>query len=75
MMDVVKPVPFFWLISIVFLLLYPLCLAIHRLFLSPIAHFPGSRLTALTGYYETYLDVFKGGQFTFQIQRWHEQYG
>lgn len=54
---------------------YAFALVIYRLLLSPIAGFPGSKLTAITGWYETYLDVFKGGQFTFQIQKWHEQYG
>ncbi len=54
---------------------YLFALAVYRLYLSPIAHFPGSKITALTGWYETYLDVFKKGQFTFQVQRWHEQYG
>ena len=51
------------------------CLTAYRLYLSPIAHFPGSKLTAATGWYETYLDVFKGGQFTFQLEKWHQQYG
>lgn len=50
-------------------------LVIYRLYFSPIAHFPGPKLTAATGWYETYLDVWKGGQFTFQIEKWHQQYG
>ena len=62
-------------VSAVLLLDYVLCLAVYRLFLSPIANFPGSKLTAATGWYETYLDVFKGGQFTFQVEKWHKQYG
>ena len=48
---------------------------LYRLYLSPIAKFPGSKLTAATGWYETYLDVFEGGQFTFKIEKWHKQYG
>lgn len=56
-------------------LAYLVVLALYRLYFSPIAHFPGSKITAVSGWYETYLDVFKGGQFTFQIQKWHEQYG
>ena len=54
---------------------YLLTLAIYRLYLSPIAHFPGSKIAAVSGWYETYLDVVKGGQFTFQIQKWHDEYG
>ncbi|KAI9675995.1 MAG: hypothetical protein M1817_000738 [Caeruleum heppii] len=59
----------------VFIVLYPLVLVIYRLYFSPIAHFPGSKLAAATGWYETWFDVFQGGQFTFQVERWHEQYG
>ncbi|KAJ5238509.1 cytochrome P450 [Penicillium chermesinum] len=50
-------------------------LALYRLYWSPIAHIPGPRLAALTGWYETFFDVFQGGQFTFQIEAWHQQYG
>ena len=55
--------------------LYFIALSIYRLFLSPIAHFPGSKLAALTGWYEAYYDIYKGGQFTFQVAKWHQQYG
>ena len=64
-----------YLLGAVLLVLYWLSLVISRLFLSPLARFPGSRLTAVTGWYETYLDVVKGGQFTFQIEKWHKRYG
>ena len=56
-------------------LIYLLSLVLYRLFFSPIAHFPGSKLSAVTGWYETYLDVYKGGQFTFQVEKWHQHYG
>ena len=55
-------------------ILYLLALVLYRLYLSPIAHFPSSKITAVSGWYGTYLDVVKGGQFTFQIQEWHRQY-
>jgi hypothetical protein len=67
--------PSLWLVSIASCLLYFVVLAVYRLYLSPIAYFPGSKITTISGWYETYLDVFKGGQFTFQIQKWHEKYG
>ena len=54
---------------------YGLALVVYRSFICPIAHFPGPKLTAITCWYETYYDVFKGGQFTFQIEKWHERYG
>ncbi len=52
-------------------------LFIYRLYLSPLAKFPGSKLAAGTGWYETYYQLVKGGggQFTFQIAKWHETYG
>ncbi|KAK1723035.1 hypothetical protein CaCOL14_001983 [Colletotrichum acutatum] len=56
-------------------LVYITGLIIYRLHFSPIANVPGSKLAGATGWYETYLDVFKGGQFTFQIEEWHRQYG
>ena len=56
-------------------IIYLVLLGLYRLYWSPIASFPGSKLTAVSGWYETYLDVFKGGQFTFQVQKWHQQYG
>ncbi|KAI1132772.1 cytochrome P450 [Nemania abortiva] len=55
--------------------LYFTSLVIYRLFFSPIAHIPGSKLAAATGWYETYFDIVLGGQFTFQIERWHQKYG
>jgi hypothetical protein len=54
---------------------YTLYGAIYRLYLSPIAKFPGPKLAALTLWYEFYYDVVKGGQYTFEIGRMHEKYG
>ncbi|KAI1389444.1 cytochrome P450 [Hypoxylon trugodes] len=65
------------IIASVILLLYVLALAFYRLYLSPLAKYPGPRLVALTQWYETYHDVFKqgGGRFIFEIARMHEKYG
>jgi hypothetical protein len=70
----------FTLISIIASASYVLflaALAIYRLYFSPIAKFPGSKLAALTQWHETYYEIVKkgGGQFTFQIRKWHERYG
>lgn len=54
---------------------YLIVLVVYRLYFSPLSHFPGSKLAAATGWYETYLDVFKGGQFIFQLEKWHQKYG
>lgn len=55
--------------------LYLVGLVVYRLYLSPLARFPGPKLAAASKWYEFYYDVVKRGQFTFQIQRMHEKYG
>ena len=56
--------------------LYLLTLAIYRLYLSPLAKFPGPKLAALTQWVETYHELRNpGGQFMWVYQKWHEQYG
>lgn len=50
-------------------------LAIYRLFLSPLARFPGPKLAALTGWYEVYFDCFKRGRFWVEIEEMHKKYG
>lgn len=54
---------------------YSVGLAFYRLFLSPLAGFPGPKLAALTGFYEFYYDFFKEGKYVFEIKKMHEQYG
>ena len=57
-------------------LLYLLSLAFYRLYLSPLAKFPGPKLAALTQWVETYHELrTPGGQFIWVYQKWHEQYG
>lgn len=57
------------------LLIYVISLAIYRLWLSPLARFPGPRLAALTLWYEFYHDVLRGGQYGRKIAELHEAYG
>ena len=47
----------------------------YRLFMSPLAKFPGPRLAAATRLYETYFQIIKGGVFTWHIDELHEKYG
>jgi hypothetical protein len=54
---------------------YLIALATYRLFLSPIAQFPGPTLAALSRWYEFYYEVILRGQFTFHLAELHEQYG
>lgn len=56
-------------------ILYSVGLAFHRLFLSPLAAFPGPKIAALTGFYEFYYDFFKGGKYIFEIEKMHKAYG
>ena len=57
--------------------IYTCVLITYRLYFSPLSKFPGSKLAAATGWYETFFQLVKGGggQFTFQIGKWHEKYG
>jgi hypothetical protein len=66
-----------FLAALVGIIAYTAALAVYRLYFSPLAGFPGSKLAAVTGWYETYYQLLKdgGGQFTFKIAKWHEQYG
>lgn len=64
------------ILAVTGLFLYLLSLAIYRLYLSPLAKFPGPKLAALTQWVETYHELRNsGGQFIWVYQKWHEQYG
>ena len=54
---------------------YGLYEVIYRLYLSPVAKFPGSKLAALTFWYEFYYDVIKRGTYMWEVERMHEIYG
>lgn len=64
-----------WLLAIVFVCLYCVAVALYRLYLSPLAKFPGPKLAALTSWVEFYHDVIRRGQYTFEIIKMHEKYG
>lgn len=50
-------------------------LVIYRLYLSPLARFPGPKLAAATAWYEFYYDAILHGKYTFEIARMHKKYG
>jgi hypothetical protein len=78
MMEAGNWVPTLWnfsILSCTIFLIYLLGLGVYRLYLSPLATFPGPKLAALSNWYEFYYDVIQEGQFTFHIQELHKQYG
>jgi hypothetical protein len=50
-------------------------LVFYRLFLHPLARFPGPRLAAISRWYEGYYDVVQRGQYTLKIAELHKKYG
>ncbi|RAH51212.1 cytochrome P450 [Aspergillus brunneoviolaceus CBS 621.78] len=55
--------------------LYLAGVAVYRLYLSPISHFPGPRLAALTWAYEFYYDWVLPGKYYERVAEMHRQYG
>jgi len=54
---------------------YIVMLYTYRLFLHPLANFPGPKFAAMTLWYEFYFDAIKRGQYIFRIKEMHDQYG
>jgi hypothetical protein len=73
MSDLISPAS--WAVGAGLLFSYIASLAVYRLYLSPLAKFPGPKLAALTLWYEFYFDVIKGGQYTWEIGKMHDKYG
>ena len=68
--------PYSWpALVVTSLILWILSGAIYRLYLSPLAKFPGPKLAALTLWYETYYDVWHRGKYVYEIERMHKTYG
>ncbi|KAF2093633.1 putative P450 monooxygenase [Rhizodiscina lignyota] len=56
-------------------LCYCASIAFYRLYLHPLAKFPGPRLAAVTLWYEFYYDVVLRGRYTWKIDELHNEYG
>lgn len=55
--------------------LYALGLTVYRLFLSPLAKFPGPKLAALTRKYESYYEAIENYEYLWKIKQMHKKYG
>lgn len=50
-------------------------LIVYRLYLHPLSAFPGPTIAAVTGWYETYYDVFMRGKVLDKLEVLHRRYG
>lgn len=64
-----------WHMLLVLISVYYGTLVFYRLFLHPLARFPGPKLAAISRWYEAYHDVVRGGQYTSKIAELHATYG
>jgi hypothetical protein len=55
--------------------LYLISLLVYRWYLHPLAGIPGPKIAAATGLVEMWYDIVRGGQYVFQLERWHAEYG
>lgn len=54
---------------------YVFGLVFYRLYLHPLARFPGYKICAASEWYEFYCYIVKGGQWGNEIRKMHEKYG
>ncbi|KAL4880998.1 cytochrome P450 [Aspergillus karnatakaensis] len=64
-----------WFVLFGLVIVFLIGLSIKRLFFSPIAHFPGPKIAAVTLWYEFYHDVVRRGQYFRVIEKMHKRYG
>lgn len=65
----------YWLTGLVALGVGLAAAGYYRIYLHPLAKFPGPKLATLSHWYEAYYDVLKKGQYIFEIERMHQKYG
>ncbi|KAJ2982869.1 hypothetical protein NUW58_g6352 [Xylaria curta] len=55
--------------------MYRLLKVIYNLYFHPLARFPGPKLAAATHLFEFYWSIIRDGEFIWEIERMHQQYG
>ncbi|KAI0190903.1 cytochrome P450 [Xylaria flabelliformis] len=65
-----------WISGLLFII-YLFTLVVYRIYFHPLSRFPGPKLAAATGWYETYIDLLQWpqGNFMEEIDRMHYKYG
>ena len=63
------------LLSVIASTLYGAGVAFYRLFISPLAKFPGPKLAALTRRYESYYEAVQNYEYLWKIKKLHQKYG
>jgi hypothetical protein len=66
---------FDWRLLVGATLTYYATLVFYRLFLHPLARYPGPKLAAISRWYEAYYDVVLNGKYTKKIAELHKIYG
>ena len=56
-------------------ILYRLGIVVYRLFLHPLAKFPGPKIAGVTSLYEAYYEILLNGQYSKKISELHDIHG
>lgn len=64
-----------FIVSLILLLIFQIPRIIYRLWLHPLAEFPGPKLAAATSLYAAYYSLVKGGAYTEKLPELHRKYG
>lgn len=55
--------------------IYGVGILVYRVYLHPLAKFPGPKLAAVTSFYEGYYEIVQKGLYSRQISKLHDVYG
>ncbi|KAI1113889.1 cytochrome P450 [Nemania sp. NC0429] len=63
-----------WYLLCLTIVAYCATVVFYRLFLHPLARFPGPKLAAISRWYEGYYNIVQNGRYTFKIADLHKEY-